>query len=67
MRLKGKRAIITGAASGIGRAGVELFTREGATVAALDIDEASLIEMATAVQATGGNVIGIKADLVRPR
>lgn len=39
--LKGKVAIVTGAASGIGRATVELFAREGAVVVAADVlDEA---------------------------
>ena len=36
-RLKGRRAIITGAASGIGRATAELFAAEGATVLAVDL------------------------------
>ncbi|WP_406021641.1 SDR family oxidoreductase [Nocardioides sp. NBC_00850] len=38
MRLKGKTAIITGAARGIGRASAELFATEGAHVYAADID-----------------------------
>ncbi len=41
-RLKGKIALITGAASGIGRATAELFAAEGATVVATDLDEAGL-------------------------
>jgi len=40
MRLKGKRAIVTAAASGMGRAGVELFAREGAQVVAIDVNPA---------------------------
>ena len=36
-RLAGKVAIVTGAASGIGRAAVELFRSEGATVVGADV------------------------------
>lgn len=39
MRFSGKTAVITGAASGIGKSATELFAREGATVFAADIDE----------------------------
>jgi 2-keto-3-deoxy-L-fuconate dehydrogenase len=42
MRLAGKTALITGAASGIGRASAELFAREGATVWATDRDDFTL-------------------------
>ena len=38
MRLEGKKAIITAAASGMGRAGVKLFASEGAQVIAIDIN-----------------------------
>jgi 2-keto-3-deoxy-L-fuconate dehydrogenase len=41
-RLKGKRAFITAAAAGIGRASAIAFAREGATVFATDIDEKGL-------------------------
>lgn len=36
-RLEGRRAIVTGAASGIGKASAELFAREGASVLAVDL------------------------------
>jgi len=42
MRLKGKTAIITGTAGGIGRASALEFVREGARVALWDIDEAGM-------------------------
>src|SRR3954468_2219264 len=41
-RLKGKRAFVTAAAVGIGRACALAFAREGATVIATDIDEKGL-------------------------
>lgn len=42
MRLENKLAVVTAAASGMGRAGVETFVREGAQVVAVDINEAAL-------------------------
>ena len=42
-RLKGKRAFVTAAAAGIGRAAAVAFAREGASVFASDIDENRLI------------------------
>lgn len=45
MRLKNKTALITAAANGIGRASVERFVAEGATVFATDIDITSLKDM----------------------
>ncbi|PUA19031.1 SDR family oxidoreductase [Glaciimonas sp. PCH181] len=45
-RLAGKTALITAAAQGIGRATVEAFLREGATVIATDINETLLAELA---------------------
>jgi len=41
MKLSGKSAIVTGAASGIGRATALLFAEEGARVRVADINEAS--------------------------
>lgn len=46
MRLQGKLAIVTAAASGMGRAGVERFVREGAQVAAIDINPEALDALA---------------------
>ena len=45
-RLKGKRALVTAAAAGIGRASAIAFAREGATVFATDIDEKALATLA---------------------
>lgn len=45
-RLKGKRAFVTAAAAGIGRASALAFAREGASVFATDIDEKGLADLA---------------------
>lgn len=50
-RLAGKVAVVTGAAAGIGQGCALMFAAQGATVYALDIDEAAV--KATAAQATG--------------
>jgi NAD(P)-dependent dehydrogenase (short-subunit alcohol dehydrogenase family) len=54
-RLSGKRAIVTGAASGIGRATLNLFVREGARVLAVDRAAADL-DAAVAEAATEGGI-----------
>ena len=46
MRLEGKRAVVTGAAMGIGRAIALAFAAEGARVAAVDLDVAAAEETA---------------------
>ena len=45
-RLKGRRIVITGAASGIGRATAHLFSQEGASLALLDRDQGGLAKTA---------------------
>jgi NAD(P)-dependent dehydrogenase (short-subunit alcohol dehydrogenase family) len=64
MRLNGKLAIVTAAASGMGRAGVERFVREGARVAAIDISAAALHGLVAEFGAD--KVKGITADLLDP-
>jgi NAD(P)-dependent dehydrogenase (short-subunit alcohol dehydrogenase family) len=64
--LKGKVAIITGAATGIGRASALLFARAGARVALADLREPELARTEADVRAVGGEVASITADLSRP-
>ena len=54
-RLTGKTAIVTGAGTGVGRACVELFAREGASVVAAGRTAATLEETVAAVRAAGGD------------
>jgi NAD(P)-dependent dehydrogenase (short-subunit alcohol dehydrogenase family) len=60
-RLAGKRAIVTGAASGIGRAALSLFAREGARVLAVD-RAAGLDAAAAEARAGGGAALAVAAD-----
>lgn len=66
MRLHGKLAIITAAASGMGRAGCKLFAENGATIAAVDIDSERLDQVVAEVNAAGGKALGFVADLSSP-
>jgi NAD(P)-dependent dehydrogenase (short-subunit alcohol dehydrogenase family) len=64
--LRGKVAIITGAATGIGRASALLFARAGARVALADLREPELARTVAEVRAAGGQAESITADLCRP-
>jgi NAD(P)-dependent dehydrogenase (short-subunit alcohol dehydrogenase family) len=60
-RLEGKSVIITGAASGIGRAASLLFSKEGARLIAVDRSE-SVKETARLVVEAGGTIEAVLAD-----
>lgn len=61
MRLNGKRAIVTGAASGIGRASAILFAAEGAAVVASDVSDA-VEETRQEIEEAGGRCLARRAD-----
>ncbi len=62
MRLQGRVALITGTASGIGRAAALRFAAEGARIVAADIAEANA-ETAELVKGLGGEAIAVHADV----
>ena len=61
-RLEGKVAIVTGAASGIGRASAILFAREGARMVIVDQKAEALDDTAKAIAQHGGEVQTVAAD-----
>jgi NAD(P)-dependent dehydrogenase (short-subunit alcohol dehydrogenase family) len=63
MRLQNKIGIVTAAGSGMGRAGVIRFAKEGAKVAVVDVDGKSVDDVVKEITAAGGKAIGIAADL----
>lgn len=63
MKLAGKSAIVTGAASGIGKAMAELLAREGAAVAIADLNLDAARQTAAAIEAAGGKALAVAMDV----
>jgi NAD(P)-dependent dehydrogenase (short-subunit alcohol dehydrogenase family) len=62
-RLSGKVAIVTGAATGIGRATAELFAREGAAVVMADVNDEEGLDAERQIAADGGDAVFVHTDV----
>ena len=63
MRLKDKTAIVTGAASGIGKDIALVFAREGAKIAIADLNKVAADAVAAEIRAAGGKAMGVAMDV----
>ena len=63
-RFEGRVALVTGAASGIGRATALAFAREGARVALLDREAVGLADTAAHIRADAGDALELQVDLL---
>lgn len=62
-RVAGKVAMITGSASGIGRATAETLAREGARIVLVDLDLEGASRVADGILAAGGEAFAVRADV----
>jgi NAD(P)-dependent dehydrogenase (short-subunit alcohol dehydrogenase family) len=65
MRLKGKVAVITGAAKGIGAATARLFAQEGASLGLIDKDAEALKAVAESLSSGGAAVVALPGDVTK--
>ncbi len=63
MKLQGKVALVTGAASGIGKAIAERYAREGAKIAIADLNLEAANVTAAEIAAAGGTAMGVAMDV----
>src|SRR5438105_2804758 len=64
--IAGKSAIVTGAASGMGRATAHLFADEGALVAVTDLHPDGVEQVVKEIQTAGGDAVGAVLDVRQP-
>lgn len=62
--VKGRGVLITGAASGMGRATAHVFAQEGAIVAVTDVNEAGVARVVEEIAASGGTAHGWRLDVL---
>lgn len=62
-KLEGKVAVVTGAASGLGKAIATLYAANGAKVVAADINDTALADVAKEITGAGGTVTTVKANM----
>jgi NAD(P)-dependent dehydrogenase (short-subunit alcohol dehydrogenase family) len=62
-RLRGKVAVVTGAAKGIGKATAELFAREGARLVITDVDEEGLSRLEKRLAVSGAEIEAVVGDV----
>lgn len=64
-RVEGKVALITGTASGIGKATAKLFAREGAKIVCADVNGPGAQATVDEIKAAGGEAVSVQADISR--
>ena len=63
--MRDRVAVVTGGASGIGRALALAFAREGARVVVADLDEAGMAEVVALIRKNGGDAIAVRTDVTQ--
>ncbi|MFA5537316.1 MAG: SDR family oxidoreductase [Bacillota bacterium] len=67
MKLNDKVAVVTGAASGMGKEIIKLFAKEGAKVVAADIDLENLEKIVEVIKAKGGTALAVECDIAKQK
>ena len=62
-QFEGRVAVVTGAASGIGKALAERFAAEGMKVVLTDVEPEPLDAAVEAIRSTGAGVLGVRTDV----